>query len=67
KPMDKRGLESDEFKEKLASERFHPEKLSAWLSLEQPVPANVQDRILLAMDRPMPVIFTDTMPDTEKA
>ncbi|MGI9509434.1 MAG: hypothetical protein ACR2QJ_08815, partial [Geminicoccaceae bacterium] len=41
KPMDKRGLESDEFKEKLASERFHPEKLSAWLSLEQPVPANV--------------------------
>ena len=68
KPMDEGGLEPSEFEEKLTSECFHPDKLAAWLALDQHVPAKLQDRILVAMDRPMPAIFSDTLPEakTEK-
>lgn len=66
-PTDDGGLERTEFEDKLAGEQFRSEKLETWLTLQQPVPTREQDRILLAMNRPMPAIFTDEKPVLEKA
>lgn len=63
-PMDRGGLERSEFEAKLAGEPFQAERLAAWLACREPVPVKVQDRLLLAMDRPMPSVFTDSKPET---
>ncbi|MGI9434161.1 MAG: hypothetical protein ACR2Q4_04915 [Geminicoccaceae bacterium] len=61
-PNEPEGIEPAEFREKLASERFDEEKLSAWLDQREPVPPSARDRIVLAMDRRMNEIFTDQPP-----
>ncbi|MEZ5933357.1 MAG: hypothetical protein R3F54_15685 [Alphaproteobacteria bacterium] len=64
-PLDDGGLAREKFEEQLAEEQFHADQLAAWLACGEPVPPKVQDRILLAMDRPMPAVFTDKRPELQ--